>query len=71
MVVQSVVFPKKAFTMKEAKKWLTKHNYRTSFYGKEADVTENTYRFRQAAPSNLSNYYTKTLPNEVQLVLGQ
>lgn len=71
MVVQSVVFPKKAFTMKAAKKWLTKHNYRTSFYGKGVDETPNTYRFRQAAPSQLSDYRTLTLPNEVQLVLAR
>jgi|LakMenEpi03Aug12_release.lakeMendotaPanAssembly.Ray.scaffolds.fasta_scaffold4087861_1 hypothetical protein len=71
MVVQSVVFPKKAFTMKEAKKWLTKNNYRTSFYGKGVDETVNTYRFRQEAPSNLSDYRTQVLPNGVQLVLGK
>lgn len=70
MVVQSVVFPKKTFTMKESKTWLKKHNYKTSFYGKGVDETPNTYRFRQAAPSQLSDYRTKTLPNGVQLVLG-
>jgi hypothetical protein len=71
MVVQSVVFPKKAFTMKAAKKWLVKNNYRTSFYGKGVDETPNTYRFRQEAPSNLTDYRIKTLPNDVQLVLGK
>ena len=70
MVVQSVVFPKRMFSLRESKRWLIKHNYRTSFYGKGVDETENTYRFRQAAPSSLSDYRTKTLPNGVQLVLG-
>ena len=47
-----------------------KHNYLTSFHGKGVDVTPNTYRFRQAAPTQLTDYRTKVLPNEVQLVMG-
>ena len=58
------------FSLKQAKKWLSKHNYVTSFYGKGVDETLNTYRFRQKAPSQLTDYRTKTLPNGVELVMG-
>ena len=75
--VQSVVFPKSKFKMMEAIRWLASHDLKSS----KVDETENTYRFRQQEPPSLrvgsseprltgSRYYTKTLPNGVELVVA-
>ncbi len=50
MEVQSVVFRKSDFTLKQAKQWLKAKGYHTTFQGKGVDETLNTYRFRQREP---------------------
>ena len=67
--VQTVLVPKKDFTYNQALSWIHRHGYRTSFYGKGVDVTENFYRFRQAPPRKGVEYYTETLPNGVEIVM--
>ena len=67
MVLQSVLIPKSKFTLKEAKKWIREHGYKESFYGKDVDITEKFYRFRQAAPKH-GEYYVKKLSNGVELI---
>lgn len=72
-ILQSVIVPKDNFTFKQAEKWIKENKYKTSFYGKKPDITENFYRFRQQATKNFKkgSYRTKTLPNGVQLILGE
>ena len=64
--VQSIVFDKSEFTIKEAKKWLKQHNYKVS----KVDKTETTLRFRQEDPNNYTEFRVKTLPGGIMLVLG-
>lgn len=64
--VQSIVFNKSEFTVKEAKSWLKSHNYK---YGK-VDKTPSTLRFRQEEPELYSEFRIKNLPNGIMLVLG-
>jgi hypothetical protein len=52
--------------MIEAIRWLASHEMKSS----KVDETENTYRFRQQEPPSGSRYYTKTLPNGVELVVA-
>ncbi len=73
-VVQSVVFNKDAsygttecaWTKAKAIKWLKKHK----FEGLECDEKENTLRFRQVEPSKKFSYITKSLPNEIELIIA-
>jgi len=64
--VQSVVFQKSEWTIKDAKSWLKEHNYQFS----KVDKTENTLRFRQENPELYSEFKIKILPNGILLVLG-
>jgi len=66
--VQSVLIPKKNFTLKKSHKWLLKHNFKIP---KKVDETINFYRYRQKLPNKKNTYTTKVLPNGVELVLMQ
>ena len=59
--VQSVIFNKSKWTIRKAEGWLKKHNYKTSFYGKDVDETANYYRYRQQAPSKYKKYRMKPI----------
>lgn len=64
--IQSIVFNKNNWTTKKAIKWLTEHNYT----GLDVDEKPNTLRFRQIEPSDSFTYITKSLPNEIELVIA-
>jgi hypothetical protein len=72
MVVQSVVIPKKNFTLAKAKQWIKDNKYKVSFFGKGVDKTVNTYRFRQVAPSVIKpkTYRMKNIKDGIKLVVG-
>jgi hypothetical protein len=63
--IQSVVFSKDNWTKAKAIKWLKKHD----FEGLECDEKENTLRFRQKEPNKKYKYITKSLPNEIELII--
>ena len=65
--IQTVLVPK-SFGLKEANKWISENGYKTSFYGKPVDITENYYRYRQKKPSKTYTYRTRTLANGIQIV---
>lgn len=65
MVLQAVLFPKKAFTKKEANKWLKEHNIKKM---KPLHETENEYRARIMSPNKKGKYYSNVLSNGVILV---
>jgi hypothetical protein len=69
---QSVLLSRDKFTKKQAEAWIKKHDYKTTFYGKKMETTDNYYRFRQAAPKNFKKgkYVTKEISDGVLLVLG-
>jgi hypothetical protein len=64
--VQSIVFDKSEFTIKQAKKWLKQHNYKIS----NLDKTETTLRFRQEDPDNYNDFRVKNITPSIMLVLG-
>jgi hypothetical protein len=55
--IQSVLFDKDKYTLKEAVRFLINHNYRHS----KVDETENFYRFRQIDPYMLAGEGYKTV----------
>jgi hypothetical protein len=65
-MIQSVIFPKSKFSVLEAVKWIEEHKYLHT----KVDETENFYRFRQHDPIPGVRYYTKTLPNGVELIIA-
>ena len=73
LTTQSVLLSRDRFTLSSAKKWIKKHDFKLTFYRKEADVTENYFRFRQMAPTRFkkNNYVTKEISDGVKLVLGE
>ena len=64
MSLQTIIFPKKSYTLSQAREWLKVNNYK---YGK-VDERKNTYRFRQRKPVYPARYYTKKLDNDIDLV---
>jgi hypothetical protein len=70
MEIQSILFERSIWNLKNAKIWLLKHNYKTNFYGKQVDITPNYFRFRQTAPK-YATYKTKSLNNGIILILGK
>ena len=73
MEVQTVLIPKKKFTLKEAEKKILDMGYKKKYYGKGVDETENFYRFRQETPLNFEkdSYFTKTISDDIMLVFGK
>lgn len=73
LTTQSVLLSRDRFTLASAKKWIKKHDFKVTFYRKEAEKTENYFRFRQMAPSRFKkdNYVTKEISDGVKLVLGE
>ena len=73
LTTQSVLLSRDRFTLASAKRWVKKHDFKVMFYRKEADVTENYFRFRQMAPTRFkkNNYVTKEISDGVKLVLGE
>lgn len=63
--VQSIVFSKQYFTIKQAKSWLKRHHYR---YG-NCDEKENTIRFRQFDPRRTKKYRYKSITEGIKFVL--
>ena len=62
-MLQTVLIPTNKFSLEKAKKWMEENKYRHN----KVDETEHFYRFRQTPPMG-HKYYTKTLPNGIELV---
>jgi hypothetical protein len=60
MKVQSVLIPRKLYSLTKAKTWISKHNYKL----KKVDTTEDYYRFRQYTPKDKDTYRTIGLGKE-------
>ncbi len=72
--LQTLILSKKEFPKKkDAETWIKKNNFKVSYMGKPVDEKENTFRFRQMAPSkfNEETYRTKTLKKGVKAVFGR
>ena len=62
-MLQTILVPKKYFTKNEAISWI-KDNYKFN----KMDEKDNFYRFRQSYPIKNMKFYTKKLPNNIELV---
>jgi hypothetical protein len=62
-MLQTILIPKKHFSLPGAIKWLIDHNYSHC----KVDTTDKFYRFRQREPQG-GHYYTITLANGIELV---
>mgnify|MGYP006272646851 CR=1 FL=1 len=58
MEVQTLVFPKKDWTKKQAEKWIDKHD---DFKNKGVDEKKKTYRYRQLNPNLFKKESFKTM----------
>lgn len=65
--IQTLLFDKGKFSEAEAKKWASGHDFKTS-----VDEKANTYRMRQAEPSDFSkgSFRTITLKSGIKAVIG-
>jgi hypothetical protein len=68
--IQSIIFERNLFTPTQAKKWIQDHGYKTLFYGKIADITEDYIRYRQQSPKKYKTYRTKQISKGIKLILG-
>lgn len=62
--VQTVIFSKREWALPMAVAWLKKGGYS----GLDPDVTQTSYRFRQAEPHPHADYRTTMLPNGISIV---
>lgn len=67
--IQSIIFNKKNYTLKQSQEWIKKHGYKLTFYGKPVDITENYYRYRQQSPKKWKTYRNK-IDDGLYIVLG-
>lgn len=63
-MIQTVLLPKKKFSLPDAIAWVSRHGFRSH----KVDITGNYYRFRQMEPMYGGKYRTKTLTNGVEIV---
>ena len=64
--IQSIIFSKDEFTLKEAKQYLKDHGYSHI----KVDIKPNTYRFRQIDPSKFTRFFTKKVAKGISYLIG-
>jgi hypothetical protein len=65
--IQSVLFDRSMWTVKEAQAWLMKHHF---YPIKEHHITAHEIRFRLQNPKKFVRFRTKKLHNGIDLVIG-
>jgi hypothetical protein len=70
--IQSILIPTDIFNLKQAKKWLSEHNFK---FKKVDQKSEHFMRFRQIDPEELKEegykiYFTYKLPNKVEYIVA-
>lgn len=63
-ILHAILFPKNKFTLNNAKIWLKENNYHY-IHNRQ---TKNIYRFRIKNEIKDYKFYTKILPNNIQLI---
>lgn len=73
LVIQSVLIPKDKYTLIQSRKWIADNHFKLSFYGKQVDITDKYYRYRQLAPSRFvkDKYITIDFKDGVKLIKGE
>lgn len=68
MTLQTIIISKDEFTLKQAKSWLTDHEYKT-----DVDETDSSYRFRQRDPGDFVDKSFRTIDVEtgIKFILGK
>lgn len=67
--LQSIVFDRKKYTLKQSQDWITTHGHKLSFYGKGVDIKPTQYRYRQSAPK-FNKYVSKKIDDGILFILG-
>ena len=68
--VQAIRFPKKKFSLNQARSILRALGYKDTYYGKSPFTeTENWYRFRQFNPAKYNQYIIRK-KDGIQYVIG-
>jgi len=70
-IIQSICFPRDKFSIRQALKWITQHNFKIT----KVDVSKSLYRIRQYDPDELKQkgydkYYVKVLNNGIEFVIA-
>ncbi len=65
--IQTILLPRDKFSVRAAKRWLRENGYAWHYYR----TTTNFNRFMQTPDIMDAIYYTKTLPNDVQIVMQE
>jgi len=65
MYVQSILIPKRFFTLRKAVQWVQNNDYIV----KKVDETNDYYRFRQRQPNKKKKYMTKQIGNHIKLII--
>lgn len=67
MLVHSIIFSKKKWTIPSSQEWVYSHGYRPI---KNVDVTTNFYRWRIRDPSQFHQFVTKKIGKGIEIVFG-
>jgi hypothetical protein len=65
--VQTLIFPRRRFTISGAKSWAQRHGYSTAH---KIDVTANSIRIRQLSPEGWARLRTISMGPDVKAVVG-
>ena len=68
-MIQSILIPKKYFSIDDAKLWIIYHGFKLKFRNKPYHETSKYYRFRQSIPSKLFNYRNFKLKNGIIFIV--
>ena len=64
-MLQSIIFDKQLYSLREAKHWLLMHHYKPI---KPVHSTTNFYRFRMSEPNPRNRYYTKHITDGIMFI---
>ena len=67
MRVQSLLFPRKSWTLAKAKAWAAKHGYRSA----KTDVTDRYIRLRQKSPAGYRTLRTVTFGKGIRAIVAR
>ncbi len=65
--VQSVMFDKDKYSVKDAKRWLKKHNFKND----DVDVKKTVIKFRQKNPKKYKDFFVKEIKSGIKFIFGK
>lgn len=65
-MIQSILFDKRTFSIKTARRWLKSHNYKYT----KVDTSPSYYRFRQYEPTKQESYRLKDTKKGILFIVS-